>query len=163
MSVSSIDSQSNLLSGVEGTGQDAPTERSLDEGAGSAYDLETDEYMEIMMEQLKHQDPQDPMKTEKMMEQTSALVQLQNNQKMTNKIDEMSTSADKLINSIDEMANSSVSSQYISKIGDNVKIETAEGKTHSGQLEKVNVTGNPEVVIDGENFSTDNINSIGVI
>lgn len=159
MEVSSTNSPSRTLDSVEGTGRNKSEDR-LEKSSG--YDIGTQEYLDLFMEQMKNQDPQDPMKTGKMMDQTSSLVQLQNNEKMSSKIDEMSGSADRLINSINEMFSTSQRDQYISKIGEAVSVETSDGVRHTGELEKVKMQSEgTAIVVNGQSISTGDIEAIG--
>lgn len=136
------------------------TEEELQSSSG--YDLNTKEYMDLFMEQLKNQDPEDPMKTSKMMDQTSSLVQLQNNEEMSNKIDEMSATVGKLTSSINEMFSTSQRDQYISKIGEGVSVETSGGDDYEGELEKVKMEDEgTSIVVGGQTIPTDEITTIG--
>lgn len=143
-------SAANFLSGVSGTGREAPVNRELDSAGNAGLgDMGTQDFLKILMAQMQNQDPQNPMKQDEMMAQISQLTQLQQTQQLSEKIDGISTA--------------SRENQYISILGADVNIKTTDGKDLSGQLGSVKFQdGNTLLSVGGEEINADSVLSIGV-
>ena len=110
----------------------------------NANKMDSDQFMQILMAQLTHQDPLEPMNNAEMMSQFSQLNSLQ-------ELREIHTSMDKL----------SASNQVIylaSLIGKTVKVNRTDGKAIEGVVEGV-VTekDNPQLRIGNEEYSLDDV------
>jgi flagellar basal-body rod modification protein FlgD len=110
----------------------------------NANKMDSDQFMQILMAQLTHQDPLEPMNNAEMMSQFSQLNSLQ-------ELREIHTSMDKL----------STSNQVIylaSLIGKTVKVNRTDGKAIEGVVEGV-VTekDNPQLRIGNEEYSLDDV------
>ena len=143
-------STANFLDGVSGTGQDIPVQRELEQSGQSGLgNLETEDFLELLINQLQNQDPQSPLEQQEMMSQISQITQLQQNEQLSNKIDGITTS--------------NRENQFISILGSDVNVETTEGQSLSGQLSSVKFDGgNTLLNIGGEEVNSASILSIGV-
>jgi len=149
--------QANFLDDVEGTGRNAPAERQLNSEGGNGFDsLQTQDFLEILTTQLQNQNPQNPMKQEEMIGQINQLAQLQQNESMSSTIESLS-------NQVDKITNSTRSNQFISLIGTDVSVQTSDGSSHSGQLEKVSFEGGKtKINVGGTKITSTDIQSIGM-
>ncbi|MFB6344702.1 MAG: flagellar hook capping FlgD N-terminal domain-containing protein [bacterium] len=146
-----------VLEGVSGTGQQTQQQQSAQEAASSGGltggigdKIGKDQFLKILMAQLKNQNPLKPQKSGQFVKQMSSLTSLE---QMT-----------KIANSFKDIQQSSQSQQFLTLLGDKVKATTKQGNTISGEVESVKLTGNEtSVVIGGNDVGTDTIASISTM
>ena len=108
------------------------------------------EFMNLMLEQLKHQDPMDPMDQDEFMSQTAQL-----------------TSVEKLTSiaaNIEEMANNQSTDEYLSLLGSTVDVyKIGQSDPASGMVESVEFTEDGAILnVGGESVDTDEIMEIAI-
>ncbi len=109
-----------------------------------ANKMDSDQFMQILMAQLTHQNPLEPMDNAEMMSQFSQLNSLQ-------ELREIHTGMDKLSTSNQVMYLSSL-------IGKTVKVNRTDGKVVEGIVEGVVIEkDNPQLRIDNEEYPLDDV------
>jgi|GEM_PF-1579291 len=108
------------------------------------------EFMNLLLEQLKHQDPMDPMDQSEFMSQTAEL-----------------TSVEKLTSiaaNIEDMANNQSTDEYLSLLGSTVDVyKIGESDPASGMVESVEFTEDGALInVGGQSIETDEIMEIAV-
>jgi len=126
----------------------APTIANAAAAKSQSKDLDKDAFMQLLIAQLKNQDPENTMDQKDMMNQ---LTQMTSMEQMTN-----------ISKSLTSMANFSMLSQSASLIGRTVSYKDPQtGSTASGQATSVVMTqGTPYVKVNGQAIKLDAVSSI---
>lgn len=105
------------------------------------------QFLDILMAQLKNQNPLKPQKSGKFVDQMASLTSLE---QMT-----------KISDSMKSFQQSQQSQQFMTLLGKNVQAQTSEGNTVNGEVESVRLTGDStSVVIGGQEIGTQDIAAI---
>ncbi len=131
------------VAGIEALGQqdlmgNDPSERLSDNFDGT-------EFMNLLLQQLKHQDPMDPMSNDQFISQMAEL-----------------TSVEKLTaisQSIDNLARDQSTTQFLGLLGAYVEIDAAgQQEMVTGQVESVRFTeAGAQIIVDGKRIDSDDI------
>ena len=106
--------------------------------------LDSDQFMQILLAQMTHQNPLEPMDNAEMMTQFSQLNSLQ-------ELREIHTG-------VDQLAASNRVVYLTSLIGKSVKVNSPDGKIIDGVVEEViTEKGNPQLLVDGQKASLDDV------
>lgn len=140
-----------VLEGVTGTGQQASQTTQTDSSGGLTGGIgdkiDKNQFLKILMAQLKNQNPLKPQKSGKFVEQMSSLTSLE---QMT-----------QIANSFQDIQKNSQSRQFLTLLGKDVKATTINGNSVTGEVESVKFTGDDTaVVIGGTDVGTGEIASI---
>jgi flagellar basal-body rod modification protein FlgD len=151
-----------MSSGIEGltaTGQQqtqqtqdqlpsADSSGGLTGGIGDSVDK--NQFLEILMAQLKNQNPLKPQKSGKFVDQMASLTSLEQMTQMTN--------------SLKSFQKSQQSQQFMTLLGKNVKATTSQGNTVQGEVESVRFTDDgSSVLIGGQDVGTNEIAAISTV
>lgn len=145
-----------VLENVAGTGRqaeqanspqtDSSPNNSLSSFAGGQ---DQDQFMKILLEQLKNQNPMNPKKGGEFVSQMARLSQ----------VEQMSS----MQSSLESMQQSTQAQQYLSVLGKDVKVTKNNGQEVTGTVGSVKFQGsNTLVKIGSQDVSTESIASIGV-
>jgi flagellar basal-body rod modification protein FlgD len=152
-------STSGALEGISPTGeqvtqfsndtQSPDSSGSITDGLGGGG-VGKNQFLEILMAQLKNQNPLKPQKSGKFVDQMASLTSLE---QMTQISDSMKS-----------FQQSQKSQQFMTLLGKNVQAETTKGNTVSGEVESVKLTGDStSVVIGGQDVGTKEIAAISTV
>lgn len=148
-------SSDDVLDGVDGTGRNQGSgsgqgsSGSITDSAG-AGDLDKNQFLKILMSQLKNQNPLKPQKSGKFVNQMASLTSL-----------EQMTKIAKNFRSINQ---SMQSRQFTTLLGDKVKVKTTQGESVKGKVESVKFGDNTSSVkIGGQQIETDQVASISSV
>jgi len=132
------------VNGVSSTNQITANSMTNQSRATSANALDSNQFMEILMAQLTHQNPLEPMNNAEMMSQFSQLNSLQ-------ELKDIHTSMDKLSASNQVMYMASL-------IGKTVKVNRPDGKILEGVVsEVITEKDNPQLKIGDEKVSINDV------
>ncbi|MGM0380900.1 MAG: flagellar hook assembly protein FlgD [bacterium] len=145
--IESSDEDSNeMLSGVHGTGQNI---ESSPESRVSDGTEDSNKFMKLLLEQLKNQDPMNPMSNEKFVGQMAQLTTLE---KMNS-----------LASDVDKLAKSKQSDKFMNLLGSHVNATTADNAQVEGQVRSVKFTeAGAEINIGGQELSSEEITKISL-
>ncbi len=135
------------MTGVEmmqpGAGTD-PSQRLTDQMA------ETDQFMNLLLEQLKHQDPMDPMNNDQFISQMAELTTVER--------------LGAISKSIESLARENSTNQYLGLLGANVSIDSVDSEQPvTGIVDSVRFTEDgAQVVIDGKRINSSDILEISL-
>lgn len=135
-----------MLSGVQGTGQNLATsaEERISDG-----DEESNKFMNLLLEQLKQQDPMDPVDDEEFVGQ---MAQLSTLEKMNS-----------LASDVENLVQTNQADQFMSLLGSHVNARTADNVEVEGQVQSVKFTEEgARVNIDGQELSSEEIMEISL-
>ena len=114
-------------------------------GRTASQELGKDDFLKLLITQLQNQDPTSPMENTEFIAQ---MAQFSSLEQMTN----MSTEFTKLANMLN-------SGEAVSLLGKNVEIAAGESSI-SGVVEAVTRGTNPQVMVNGMEYSMDQINAV---
>ncbi len=135
-----------MLTGVHGTGQNIDTtpEQRITDG-----DEESNKFMNLLLEQLKQQDPMDPVNNE---EFVSQMAQLSTLERMNS-----------LASDVESLVQSSQTNQFMGLLGSYVNARTTDNAQIEGQVQSVKFTEEgARVNIDGQELSSEEIMEISL-
>ncbi len=153
-------STGGALGGLTSTGQqetqpfannteDSDSSGSITDGLGGGG-VGKNQFLEILMAQLQNQNPLDPQKSGKFVDQMASLTSLE---QMT-----------QISNSMKSFQQSQKSQQFMTLLGKNVEVKTSEGNTVTGEVESVRFTDDgSSVLVDGEDIGTEEISAISTV
>jgi flagellar basal-body rod modification protein FlgD len=115
---------------------------------GAAAGMGKDDFMQLLMAQLKNQDPMKPMDDKEFITQLAQFSSLEAAEKMTAQMEEL-TGSQMLV-------------QAATLIGKNVSAKLTTGEVVTGQISQVKmVDGKPVAVVNGKDIDTSLITQIG--
>lgn len=136
-----------ILEGVEGTGRTKETPNS---GQQSQVEQQQDQFMTILLEQLKNQNPLNPMSNDKFVGQMAQLTSLQE--------------TTKLRESFEDFTRTAQTSKFLSLLGKQVSARTGQGDQVTGEVSRVKFKGgNTVLVIGGREITAGGLQSIGLV
>jgi flagellar basal-body rod modification protein FlgD len=126
------------------TGTDTKTSTKL----GAAAGMGKDDFMQLLITQLKNQDPMKPMEDKEFITQLAQFSSLE--------------SMDKLTGQMEALTGSQMLVQAATLIGKQATAKLATGEVVSGTISQVKmISGQPTAVINGKEIDTSLINVIG--
>ena len=142
------------LGDVAGTGQQTQsTQQAASSGGltgGIGDKVDKNQFLEILMAQLKNQNPLKPQKSGKFVDQMASLTSLEQMTQMTN--------------AMQSFQQSQQSQQFMTLLGKNVKATTTEGNSVTGEVESVRFTDEgSSVIIGGTDVGTNEIKAISTV
>jgi flagellar basal-body rod modification protein FlgD len=115
---------------------------------GKAAGLGKDDFMQLLMAQLKNQDPMKPMEDKEFITQLAQFSSLEAIEKMTEQME--------------ELTGSQMLMQAATLIGKNVSAKLPSGEVVTGQITQVKMMdGKPVAVVNGKDVDTSLITQIG--
>jgi flagellar basal-body rod modification protein FlgD len=145
-------STSGVLEGVNGTGQQQENNQGSGGGltGGIGGGAGKNDFMKILLAQLKNQNPLKPQKSGKFVQQMASLTSLE---QMT-----------KISNSLKSFQQSQKSQQFLTLLGKKVEVKTSKGNNVTGEVKSVKYGDDSTSVSIGENsVATDDITAISTI
>ncbi|MFP4362321.1 MAG: flagellar hook assembly protein FlgD [Spirochaetia bacterium] len=118
---------------------------SINEGRMPSTELGRDDFLQILITQLQHQDPTDPMKDKEFIAQ---MAQFSTLEQMTN-----------LSQDFQNVSAVLSSSQAMGMLGQNVTITQGEN-TITGQVERITGGEFPQVMVNGRYYHLDSVDSV---
>ncbi|WP_420808987.1 flagellar hook assembly protein FlgD [Borrelia turcica] len=120
---------------------------SVERGSKGA-NLGRDDFLKLLITQLRYQDPTDPMKDKEFIAQMAQFSALE---QMTN----MSKSFEKLSSSLSI-------NRDLDLLGKIVEFEHVDGEIIKGKVTNIKAGVNPKIMVDGKYYAYENILSIGL-
>jgi flagellar basal-body rod modification protein FlgD len=141
MAVGAVNTTAATTSTSGGTG-------STKSGLGAAAGLGKDDFMQLLIAQLRNQDPMKPMEDKEFISQLAQFSSLEATEKMTAQLEELSTSG--------------IITQAATLLGKQVTAKLTSGETVTGTVSQVKIVGGkPVAVVNGTELETSLINVIG--
>lgn len=116
--------------------------RGLTGKAESSQDLGKDDFLKILITQLSHQDPTDPMKDKEFISQMAQFSSLEQMNNMASQMEGLSKTLS--------------SGQTVGLLGRTVEAVQGEG-TVTGRVEAISGGENPQLIVNGRNLDTSQI------
>jgi flagellar basal-body rod modification protein FlgD len=145
VSATNYTTASSSTTGTTGT---SSTSNKNGSSVGAAAGMGKDDFMQLLMAQLKNQDPMKPMDDKEFITQLAQFSSLEAAEKMTAQMEEL-TGSQMLV-------------QAATLIGKNVSAKLTTGEVVTGQISQVKmVDGKPVAVVNGKDIDTSLITQIG--
>ena len=139
-----VSATSNTAASTSTTG----TNSKLSAGLGAAAGMGKDDFMQLLIAQLKNQDPMKPMEDKEFVTQLAQFSALEASEKMTQQMEEL-TGSQMLV-------------QAATLIGKQVSAKLESGEVVTGTISQVKmVSGHPTAVVNGKEIDTSLITQIG--
>jgi flagellar basal-body rod modification protein FlgD len=124
------------------------TSNSIGSKLGAAAGLGKDDFMQLLMAQLKNQDPMKPMEDKEFITQLAQFSSLEASEKMTQQLEEL-TGSQMLV-------------QAATLIGKQVSAKLESGEVVTGAISQVKMMdGKPVAVVNGRDIATSLITTVG--
>jgi flagellar basal-body rod modification protein FlgD len=135
-------------SSTTGTSSTSSTDSTSSSKVGAAAGMGKDDFMQLLVAQLKNQDPMKPMDDKEFITQLAQFSSLEASQKLTEQME--------------ELTGSQMITQAATLLGKNVTAKLTTGEVETGPITQVKMQdGKPVAVVNGKDIDTSLITQIG--
>ena len=143
-----VSATNNTAASTSTTGTNSTSSKKTSSQLGAAAGMGKDDFMQLLIAQLKNQDPMKPMEDKEFITQLAQFSSLE--------------SMDKLTDQMEELTGSQMLVQAATLIGKQVSARLESGEVVTGAISQVKIIdGQPTAVVNGKEIDTSLITTIG--